>query len=60
MTVGNLPAVMVKLKGLHEVLTEEEISAILNASYPDDNHEMDFEAYLRVLVIVCSGSCISV
>ncbi|CAD5188761.1 fimbrin-1-like isoform X1 [Musa acuminata AAA Group] len=46
-TVGNLPAVMVKLKGLHEVLTEEEISAILNASYPDDNHEMDFEAYLR-------------
>ncbi|URE14898.1 Fimbrin-like protein [Musa troglodytarum] len=46
-TVGNLPPIMVKLKGLHEVLTEEEISAILNASYPDDSHEMDFEAYLR-------------
>ncbi|THU60338.1 hypothetical protein C4D60_Mb07t11600 [Musa balbisiana] len=58
-TIGNLPPVMVKLKGLHEVLTEEEISAILNASYPDDDHEMDFEAYLRVLLIVCCSAHIN-
>ncbi|WOL13660.1 fimbrin-1-like [Canna indica] len=45
--VGNLPHVMLKLKGLHEVLTVEDISAYLKASYPDDNHEMDFEAFLR-------------
>ncbi|XP_010913959.1 fimbrin-4 [Elaeis guineensis] len=45
--IGNLPAVMGKLKGLKEVLTEEEISAILGESYPDTSQEIDFETFLR-------------
>lgn len=48
MTVGDLPPLMVKLKGLNEVLTEEEISAILRESYPDTGQEIEFENFLRV------------
>ncbi|KAH7674160.1 EF-hand-containing protein [Dioscorea alata] len=46
-TVGDLPPLMVKLKGLNEVLTEEEISAILRESYPDTGQEIEFENFLR-------------
>ncbi|KAH7663725.1 Calponin homology domain-containing protein [Dioscorea alata] len=38
---------MVKLKGLNEVLTEEEISAILRESYPDTGQDIEFENFLR-------------
>ncbi|KAG1326772.1 fimbrin-4 [Cocos nucifera] len=47
--VGNLPAVMGKMKGLKEVLTEEEISAILGESYRDTSQEIDFETFLQIL-----------
>ncbi|KAJ0965158.1 hypothetical protein J5N97_026296 [Dioscorea zingiberensis] len=46
-TVGDLPPLMVKLKGLNEVLTEGEISAILAESYPDTGQEIEFENFLR-------------
>ena len=40
---------MGKLKGLNEVLTEEEISSILVESFPDTSQEIEFEAFLQVL-----------
>lgn len=46
-TVGDLPRLTVKLKGLNGMLSEEEISAILGSSYPDTSQEIDFEAFLR-------------
>ncbi|KAG0488669.1 hypothetical protein HPP92_007480 [Vanilla planifolia] len=46
-TVAKLPPFMVKLKGINEVLTEQEITLILTESYPDVNNEIDFEAFLR-------------
>lgn len=48
MKVGDLPPMMGKLKGLNELLTEEEITAILGESYPDTGQEIDFESFLRV------------
>lgn len=45
--VGDLPPVMVKLKGLNELLTEQEITVMLGESYPDTSQEIDFEAFLR-------------
>ncbi|KAJ6843596.1 fimbrin-5-like [Iris pallida] len=45
--ITNLPPLMAKLKGLTNVLTEEEISEILAESYPDTSQEIDFEAFLR-------------
>ncbi|XP_039125109.1 fimbrin-4-like [Dioscorea cayenensis subsp. rotundata] len=47
-TAGDLSSVMVKLKGLNEVLTEKEISAVVDESYSDYSHEIDFETFLRV------------
>ncbi|KAK1267980.1 Fimbrin-like protein 2 [Acorus gramineus] len=47
-TVGDLPRVMAKLKGLAERLSEEEITAILGESYSDLDSEIDFESFLRV------------
>ncbi|KAJ4975813.1 hypothetical protein NE237_000919 [Protea cynaroides] len=44
--VGDLPPVMAKLKALNQMLTEEEISAILGES-SDVKDEIDFEAFLR-------------
>ncbi|XP_042500178.1 fimbrin-5-like [Macadamia integrifolia] len=44
--VKDLPPVMAKLKALHQMFTEEEISAILGES-ADVNDEIDFEAFLR-------------
>ncbi|CAL9188294.1 unnamed protein product [Musa hybrid cultivar] len=46
--VGDLPPVMGKLKGLNQVVTEQEIADILAESYPDTTHELDFETFLRV------------
>ncbi|KAG1327304.1 Fimbrin-5 [Cocos nucifera] len=45
--VRDLPPVMGKLKGLNELLSEEEITAILGESYPDTGQEIDFESFLR-------------
>jgi len=39
---------MAKLKGLNNVLTEEEISTILAKTNPDTSKEIDFEFFLRV------------
>lgn len=46
-TVGDLPAVMSKLKGIKEVLTVEEISSVLSQSFSDSSEEIEFEAFLR-------------
>ncbi|XP_008777493.1 fimbrin-5-like [Phoenix dactylifera] len=45
--VGDLPPTLGKLKGLNELLTEEEITVILGKSYPDTSQEIDFESFLR-------------
>jgi plastin-1 len=47
-TVGDLPAVFVKLKAYTEMFTEDEIKDILGESYKDMDEEIDFESYLRV------------
>lgn len=47
-TVANLPSFMIKLKGVNEVLTEDEITSILGESYPDTSNEIDFESFLHV------------
>ncbi|KAJ0987006.1 hypothetical protein J5N97_005362 [Dioscorea zingiberensis] len=46
-TVGELPPLMGRLKGLNEVLTQEEISGILAESFPEAGREVEFEAFLR-------------
>ncbi|KAK6919258.1 Calponin homology domain [Dillenia turbinata] len=46
-TVGDLPPVMVKLKALSELLSEDEIKDIL-AEKSNMEDEVDFEAFLRV------------
>ncbi|KAJ6793252.1 fimbrin-1-like [Iris pallida] len=46
-TVGDLPPVMLKLRGLSDVLTEDEISSALAESFPDAAQEIEFEAFLR-------------
>lgn len=47
-TTKNLPGLMKKLRGLHEVVSEEEIAAFLSESYPDRDQELEFESFLRV------------
>lgn len=39
---------MVKLKNLGEILTAEEIRAILGESFSNKNDDIDFESFLRV------------
>ncbi|XP_058210540.1 fimbrin-5-like [Rhododendron vialii] len=46
-TIGDLPPVMVKLKGLSEMFTEAQIKTILGESSSDMNAEIDFESFLR-------------
>ncbi|XP_042489534.1 fimbrin-5-like [Macadamia integrifolia] len=48
-TVGDLPPVMAKLKLVHKMFTEEQISAILRESF-DMNDEIDFEAFLKAFL----------
>lgn len=46
-TTKNLPGLMKKLRGLNEVVSEEEIAAFLSESYPDSDQEIEFESFLR-------------
>lgn len=46
--VKDLPPLMAKLKGLKDVLTEEEIDAILGEIYSGNTQEIEFETFLRV------------
>ncbi|KAK4491760.1 hypothetical protein RD792_002535 [Penstemon davidsonii] len=46
-TVGDLPPLMIKLKGLGDLSTEEEIRQVLGESNSDMDNEIDFEGFLR-------------
>ncbi|KAI3858904.1 hypothetical protein MKX03_006973 [Papaver bracteatum] len=46
-TVGDLPPMVVGLKGLHAMFTVEEIAEILGESNSDNSEEIDFETFLR-------------
>lgn len=46
-TVGDLPPMVVGLKGLHAMFTVEEIAEILGESNSDKSEEIDFETFLR-------------
>ncbi|KAE8776140.1 Fimbrin-like protein 2 [Hordeum vulgare] len=46
-TAKNLPGLMKKLKGLNEVVSEEEIAAFLSEVYPDSDQEIEFEQFLQ-------------
>jgi plastin-1 len=39
---------MEKLRGIHEVLSEEEVSGFLSEAYPDMNESIEFEPFLKV------------
>ncbi|KAH6756896.1 fimbrin-like protein 2 [Perilla frutescens var. hirtella] len=46
-TLADLPPVLVKLKAIVDILTENEIRDILRESSPDLDQEVDFESFLR-------------
>ncbi|KAL1567547.1 Fimbrin-5 [Salvia divinorum] len=46
-TLADLPPVLVKLKAVTELLTEDEIKDILKESSPALDEEVDFESFLR-------------
>ncbi|KAL3821630.1 hypothetical protein ACJIZ3_007535 [Penstemon smallii] len=46
-TLGDLPPVMVKLKAITDVLTQDEIKDIFTESSSDLDQEVDFESFLR-------------
>ncbi|PAN06757.1 hypothetical protein PAHAL_1G286400 [Panicum hallii] len=46
-TIKDLPPVMEKLRGIHEVLSEEEVNKFLNETYPDMNQPIEFEPFLK-------------
>ncbi|KAL3851164.1 hypothetical protein ACJIZ3_013046 [Penstemon smallii] len=46
-TVGDLPPLLIKLKGLGDLSTEEEIRQVLGESNSDMDNEIDFEGFLR-------------
>lgn len=48
---------MKKLRGLNEVISEEEIAAHLSQSYPDADQEIEFESFLRVQLGYFLNSC---
>lgn len=52
-TTKNLPGMMKKLRGLNEVVSEEEIATFLSDSYPDKDQEIEFESFLRVHASRC-------
>jgi plastin-1 len=56
-TTKNLPGLMKKLRGLNEVISEEEIAAHLSQSYPDADQEIEFESFLRVQLGYFLNSC---
>lgn len=45
--VRDLPHAMAKVKSIKDVITEEEISTILEESYPDTEQDIEFEQFLR-------------
>lgn len=47
-TMEKLPPLMAKLKGLNNVLTEQDISTILAEANPEPSKDIDFESFLRV------------
>lgn len=47
-TVGDLLPLLVKLKALREMYTEDEITGILGDQGSDFGDEIDFEGFLRV------------
>ncbi|KAL3636994.1 fimbrin [Castilleja foliolosa] len=47
-TVGDLPPLMIKLKGVNETFDDEEIRQGLGESHSDMNDEIDFEGFLRL------------
>lgn len=51
-TLGDLPPVMVKLKTITDMLTEDEVKDILSESSSDLDQEVDFESFLRVCICV--------
>uniref|UniRef100_A0A804U8I3 Calponin-homology (CH) domain-containing protein n=1 Tax=Zea mays TaxID=4577 RepID=A0A804U8I3_MAIZE len=56
-TIKDLPPMMEKLRGIHEVLSEEEISGFLSETYPDMNQPIEFEPFLKeYLNIQAKGS----
>jgi plastin-1 len=56
-TTKNLPALMKKLRGLNEVVSEEEIAAFLSESFPDSDQEIEFESFLRVILRLPDNCC---
>lgn len=46
-TVADLPPVMAKLKALHNMLSDKEITGILSETTSDMSDEVDFEAFLQ-------------
>ncbi|XP_066381326.1 fimbrin-1-like [Miscanthus floridulus] len=46
-TIKDLPPVMEKLRGIHEVLSEAEVSKFLSETYPDMNQPIEFEPFLK-------------
>lgn len=49
---------MEKLRGIHEVLSEEEISGFLSETYPDMNQPIEFEPFLKVHGIIFFCVCV--
>ncbi|XP_020579321.1 fimbrin-5-like [Phalaenopsis equestris] len=45
--VRDLPPAMAKVKSIKDLITKEEISSILEESYPDTDQEIEFEQFLR-------------
>nr|CAB3447073.1 unnamed protein product [Digitaria exilis] len=50
-TIKDLPPVMEKLRGIHEVLSEEEVSRFLSETYPDMNQPIEFEPFLKIQLL---------
>lgn len=46
-TLGDLPPVMCKIKAFQDILSEDDIKAILSESCSDMTEEIDFESFLR-------------
>ena len=43
---------MKKLRGLTDVVSEDDIAVFLSEVFPDDGHEIEFESFLRVQAII--------
>ncbi|XP_047044198.1 fimbrin-4-like [Lolium rigidum] len=46
-TTKNLPGLMKKLRGLSDVVSEDDIAAFLSEVYTDADQEIEFESFLR-------------